>query len=144
MTSGYRRPVSVPSGHAPRDGTESAATRGSIPHSKGWARTTRGVLGGLASRLWTHTSVQTSHLTTSKGPSLGPYMDMQATVVLMCAESLMLGVSVESCIRDPPPPLVRTTCCLKDNITPCKQAADRLQVLGQEQSGGGITVFIRV
>lgn len=43
-----------------------------------------------------------------------------------------------------PPPLALTTCCLKDNITPCKQAADRLQVLGQEQTRGGLSVFVRV
>lgn len=67
-----------------------------------------------------------------RGPAADPDMDMQATVVLMCAGSLMLGTSVESSIRETLPPLVLTTCCLKDNITPCKQAADRLQVLGQE------------
>ncbi len=66
-------------------------------------------------------------------------MNMQATVVLMCAESHMLGASMERSIREPPR-LALTTCCLKDNITLRKQAADRLQVLVQEQSKGGISL----
>lgn len=94
--------------------------------------------GGLASQLWTHTSVQTSRLTTSKGPSLGPRHGYAGH----CCPYVCWEPHVGSSIREPPL-LVLTTCCLKDNITPCKQAANRLQVLGQEQSGGGISVFIR-
>lgn len=61
-----------------------------------------------------------------------PDMDKQAGVVLMCPESLVLGASVESSIRGPLP--VLTACCFQDNITPRKQAADSLEVLGQEQA----------
>lgn len=66
-------------------------------------------------------------------------MDMQTTVVLMCAKSLMLGAPSET----PTPPLgpEHFKRFLKDNLTPCKQAADCLQVLGQEQSRGVFYVF---
>ena len=69
-----------------------------------------------------------------RGPAMDLDMDMQATVVLICTESLMLGASVENSIRGAR--LVLTTCCLKDNIAPCKQAADRLEVTGQEWGRG--------
>lgn len=106
--------------------------------------------GGMASRLWTHTSVQTSRLTTSKGPSRGPrhgyagrccpYVRWEPHAGSQCGE-----LHQRTPPPNPPSPLlVLNTRCLKDNITPCQQAAGRLQVLGQEQSGAGISVFIRV
>ncbi|TNN78758.1 hypothetical protein EYF80_010928 [Liparis tanakae] len=96
----------------------------------GWARTTRGVLNPHICA-----NITSDHLKGAR-PALDPDMDMQAAVVLMCAEGLMLGASVESSIREPPHPLAPTTWRLKDNIKPCKQAAERLQVLGQEQKDG--------
>lgn len=74
------------------------------------------------------------------------------TQTWICRPLLSLHVLRASCWEQvwrassetPPPPLALTTCCLKDNITPCKQAADRLQVLGQEQTRGGLSVFVRV
>lgn len=83
-----------------------------------WARTTRGV---LASRLQTLTSVQTSCRTVSKGPSRAP---KHGYAVRCCP-------CVRSCwapSKEQPPQRQ------EDNITPCRQAADRLQVLGQLQN----------
>lgn len=49
-----------------------------------------------------------------------------------------VGSECGELIREPPAGLDHML--LKDNIAPCKQAAERLQVLGQERGRAGIFV----
>lgn len=126
-----QRPVSVPSGHVTHDGT--AAKRGSVSEPDGGQDHQRGT-GGLASQLWTHTSVQTSHQTASKGPCCGPRLGYaRATVVLGERHSgiehgeLSQRTLLCSCLS-----------CWKYSITPCKQAHGWLQILGHKHEAGSV------
>lgn len=100
---------SAPLTHVTRDGTESTATGGSVPPSQGWAETTRGALGGSG------LSALDPHICANiKSDHLkgAQDVDKQATVVS---------------IRGP---------CAVSRTTSI-QAAERLQVVGQERSRGG-------
>lgn len=108
-----QRPHSVPSSHVNPRWDSICSQRRLHPSQSGVGRDhQKGTEGSTTSLLWTHTSVQTSHPTTSKEPSRGHrrgYPDHCCPYVY----SEPVWRALHERPEDPPPPiqLVLTTCC---------------------------------